>query len=129
VPDNYDGDGYEFSIRLLNRRRLHVHVTRAALEILAGEEPADQLGTLAACMSLLRERALLVHVRIGRTRGARPVRPCDSAGWGQPPAAPSALIAPRGRPCLFLVRAGHQLARMLQMLLDHGQRTASLASA
>lgn len=68
VSDGYEGDGYEFSIRLLNRRRLYVHVTRAALEFLAGGETADQLSTLTACMGLLRERALLVHAQTGAER-------------------------------------------------------------
>ncbi|NVM92871.1 hypothetical protein FHT32_006564 [Variovorax sp. SG517] len=78
MPDRYNGDGYEFSIQLLDRRRLHVHVTRAALEFLAGEEPTDQLCTLTACMGLLRERALLVHAQTGAQRVV--LGPADLAG-------------------------------------------------
>jgi hypothetical protein len=78
VNDCYEGDGYEFSIRLLDERRLFVHVTRAALEFLAGDEPAEQLTTLTACMGLLRERALLVHASTGAERVV--LGPADVAG-------------------------------------------------
>jgi len=78
VDDRYEGDGYEFSIRLLDHRSLFVHVTRAALEFLAGDEPADQLSTLTACMGLLRERALLVHANTGAERVV--LGPSDVAG-------------------------------------------------
>jgi len=78
VDDGYEGDGYEFGIRLPDHRRLFVHVTRAALEFLAGEEPADQLATLTACMGLLRERALLVHASTGAERVV--LGPADVAG-------------------------------------------------
>lgn len=74
----YQGDGYEFSIRLLDRSRLFVHVTRAALEFLAGDESIDQLATLTTCMSLLRERALLIHAQTGASRVE--LGPADLAG-------------------------------------------------
>ncbi|MDQ0070408.1 hypothetical protein J2W34_002193 [Variovorax boronicumulans] len=78
MSDCYKGDGYEFSIRLLDRRRLFVHVPRATLEFLAGGEPVDQLSTLTACMGLLRERALLVHAQTGAERVV--LEPSDVAG-------------------------------------------------
>jgi hypothetical protein len=34
MAETYEGNGYEFSIRLPNYQRLSIHVTRAALEAL-----------------------------------------------------------------------------------------------
>jgi hypothetical protein len=82
MSDCYEGDGYEFSIRLPDRRRLFVHVTRATLEFLAGGEPASQLSTLTACMGLLRERALLVHAQTGAERVV--LEPSDAAPFRTP---------------------------------------------
>ncbi len=65
MSDSYQGDGYEFSIRLPNRQRVQVHVTRAALEFLGGDAPIDQLSVLVDWMDLLHERALLLHARTG----------------------------------------------------------------
>jgi hypothetical protein len=78
MTDHYEGDGYEFSIRLLDHRRLLVHVTRATLEFLAGGELVDQLSTLTGFMGLLRERALLAHADTGAARVV--LEPCDVAG-------------------------------------------------
>ncbi|MDH6165472.1 hypothetical protein M2282_000600 [Variovorax boronicumulans] len=65
MSDCYEGDGFEFSIRLPDRRRIQVHVTRAALEFLGGDAPIDQLSVLVDWMDLLHERALLLHARTG----------------------------------------------------------------
>lgn len=78
MTDHYEGDGYEFSIRLLGHRRLLVHVTRATLEFLAGGELVDQLSTLTAFTGLLRERASLAHANTGAARVV--LEPSDVAG-------------------------------------------------
>ncbi|SFQ30708.1 hypothetical protein SAMN05216567_113155 [Variovorax sp. OK605] len=78
MTDYRQGDGYEFSIWLLDHWRLLVHVTRATLEFLAGGELIDQLSTLAAFTGLLRERALLVHANTGAARVV--FEPPDVAG-------------------------------------------------
>jgi hypothetical protein len=98
MTDHYEGDGYEFSIRLLDHRRLLVHVTRATLEFLAGGELVDQLSTLTGFMGLLRERALLAHADTGAARGARAVRRGGPQRHRDAEAFSSALIAqPRNR--------------------------------
>lgn len=68
MSDSYQGDGYEFSIRLPNQRRIQVHVTRAALEFLGGDAPADQLSVLAERINLLHQRALHLHAQTGAER-------------------------------------------------------------
>jgi hypothetical protein len=68
MSDCYQGDGYEFSIRLPNQRRIQVHVTRAALEFLGGDAPVDQLTVLVERMNLLHERALLLYAQTGAER-------------------------------------------------------------
>lgn len=67
----YEGDGYEFNIRLPDYKRLYIHVTRAALEVLnEGQSPIDQLGVLVRHMSLLHELAHKCHNQNGDTRVA-----------------------------------------------------------
>jgi hypothetical protein len=68
MSDCYQGDGYEFSIRLPDHRRLHVHVTRAALEFLAGDGPLDQFSIFARYIDQLREKALSVYAQTGAGR-------------------------------------------------------------
>lgn len=88
MPSDYNGDGYEFSVRLLNHRRLFIHVTRATLEFLARGQSSDQFATLASCIDFLRERAIMIHAQTGCERVV--LDPCDlaepsSAGVGAPP--------------------------------------------
>jgi hypothetical protein len=65
----YDGNGYEFSIRLPNYKRLFIHVTRAALKVLnEGRSPVDQLGVLVKHMPLLHQLACQRHKKNGGTR-------------------------------------------------------------
>jgi hypothetical protein len=69
MPDAYQGDGYEFSIRLPNHQRLRVHVTRAALEVLnQGQPPAYQLTMLTRRLPLLHKLAHQRHGQTGRER-------------------------------------------------------------
>ena len=69
ILDAYQEDGYEFSIRLPDYRRLWVHVTRAALEVLnQGHPPADQLAVLMRQMPLLYKLALQQHEQTGNER-------------------------------------------------------------
>jgi hypothetical protein len=64
MPDAYEGNGYEFSIRLPNYERLWIHVTRAALEALNKDQPpADQLSVLARQIPLLHELAFQRHAQ------------------------------------------------------------------
>jgi hypothetical protein len=56
--ETYEGNGYEFSIRLPNYERLFIHVTRAALEVLNESRlPVDQLGVLVKHLPLLHQLA------------------------------------------------------------------------
>jgi hypothetical protein len=75
MSDCYQGDGYEFSIRLPDYRRLYVHVTSSALEFLGRDAAGDQLSVLVKCMSLLRARALCMHEQTGAERIV--LRPAD----------------------------------------------------
>jgi hypothetical protein len=69
MSDSYEGDGYEFSIRLPNYQRLWIHVTRAALEALNKDQPpADQLSVLTKQMPLLHKLALQRHAQDGGDR-------------------------------------------------------------
>jgi hypothetical protein len=81
MSETYEGDGYEFSIRLLNYRRLRIHVTRAALEALnEGRLEDSQLGVLARRMPLLRKLALRHHEQTGSDRiiiGEKDLRNCE----------------------------------------------------
>ncbi|MEZ2299251.1 hypothetical protein [Variovorax sp. RCC_210] len=83
--DCYQGDGYEFSIRLPDRRRILVHVTRAALEFLGGGSPVDQLSVLVEWMDRLHERALLIHAQTGAEQVVlEPEDLADVEGAGMP---------------------------------------------
>lgn len=69
MPETYDGNGYEFSIRLPDYKRLFVHVTRAALEALnEGRSQVDQLGLLVKNLPLLRQLACERHAQNGCAR-------------------------------------------------------------
>jgi hypothetical protein len=66
MAEPYEGDGYEFSMRLQNYQRLRVHVTKAALAVLNEDQAlADQFGVLAAHMSLLCQLARQCHDQNG----------------------------------------------------------------
>lgn len=67
--ETYISNGYEFSIRLPNYKRLFIHVTRAALEVLnEGRSPVDQLGVLVKHMPLIHQLACQHHKKNGGAR-------------------------------------------------------------
>ena len=69
MTEVYDGDGYEFSIRLPNYQRLWIHVTRAVLEALnAAPDSFNQLSVLARETPLLHQLASQLHDRTGNDR-------------------------------------------------------------
>jgi hypothetical protein len=69
MSDAYEGDGYEFSIRLPNYQRLWIHVTRAALEMLNQDQPpAGQFAVLARYLPLLHKLARQRHDQTGNER-------------------------------------------------------------
>jgi hypothetical protein len=89
MSDCYQGDGYEFSIRLPTQQRVQVHVTRAALEFLGGDAPVDQLSVLVGWMTLLHERALFVHAQTGAQLVVlKPEDLADVEGAGMPRSRP-----------------------------------------
>jgi hypothetical protein len=84
MQDSYEGDGYEFSIRLPNYQRLWVHVTRQALEVLNhGQPPGNQLSVLAREMPSLHKLAHQRHDQTGSDRIF--IEAADVSGWAGMP--------------------------------------------